>query len=102
MCRASAAIQLRMATSTSSKPAGNSVAGRGTTIGERAIAAVTLREDHRRTEDAVKAFARASLADYKVPSAVVFDLGPFPRNATGKVDKAKLRAAYLERLTELA
>jgi len=46
--------------------------------------------------------ARASLASYKVPSAVVFDLGPFPRNATGKIDKAKLRAAYLERLTEFA
>jgi long-chain acyl-CoA synthetase len=71
-------------------------------LGERAIAAVTLREDHRRTEEAVKAFARASLADYKVPSEVVFELGPFPRNVTGKIDKAKLRAAYLERLTEPA
>jgi acyl-CoA synthetase (AMP-forming)/AMP-acid ligase II len=67
-------------------------------LGERAIAAVTLREGHRRTEEAVKKFARASLADYKVPSEVVFDLGPFPRNATSKIDKAKLRAAYLERL----
>jgi acyl-CoA synthetase (AMP-forming)/AMP-acid ligase II len=46
----------------------------------------------------VKKFARASLADYKVPSEVVFDLGPFPRNATSKIDKGKLRAAYLERL----
>jgi long-chain acyl-CoA synthetase len=67
-------------------------------LGERAIAAVTLREGQRRTEEAVKMFARASLADYKVPSEVVFDLGPFPRNATSKIDKAKLRAAYLERL----
>jgi long-chain acyl-CoA synthetase len=71
-------------------------------LGERAIAAVTLREGHRRTEEAVKKFARASLADYKVPSEVVFDLGPFPRNATSKIDKAKLRAAYLERLHAMA
>jgi long-chain acyl-CoA synthetase len=71
-------------------------------LGERAIAAVTLRNGHVRSEEAVKAFVRASLADYKVPSAVVFDLGPFPRNVTGKVDKKKLRAAYLQRLQESA
>jgi acyl-CoA synthetase (AMP-forming)/AMP-acid ligase II len=71
-------------------------------LGERAIAAVTLRDGHRRTEDGVKQFARASLADYKVPSEVIFDLGPFPRNATSKIDKAKLRAAYLERLHSTA
>ena len=65
-------------------------------LGERAIAAVTLREGARWSEDAVKAIARASLADYKVPAAVAFDLGPFPRNVTGKVDKAKLRARFLE------
>ena len=41
MRRASAAIQPRMATSTSSKPTGNSVTGRGTTIGERAIVAMS-------------------------------------------------------------
>jgi acyl-CoA synthetase (AMP-forming)/AMP-acid ligase II len=71
-------------------------------LGERAIAAVTLREGQHRTEEAVKAFARASLASYKVPSEVVFDLGPFPRNATGKIDKVKLRIAYLERQMESA
>jgi len=67
-------------------------------LGERAIAAVTLRDGHRRTAEGVKQFARAALADYKVPSEVIFDLGPLPRNATSKIDKAKLRAAYLERL----
>jgi acyl-CoA synthetase (AMP-forming)/AMP-acid ligase II len=71
-------------------------------FGERAIAAVTLRKGHSRTEAAVQAFARASLADYKVPAAVVFDLGPLPRNTTGKIDKAKLRTTYLERRTESA
>ena len=65
-------------------------------LGERAIAAVTLREGAAWSEDAVQAIARASLADYKVPTAVAFDLGPFPRNVTGKVDKAKLRARFLE------
>jgi acyl-CoA synthetase (AMP-forming)/AMP-acid ligase II len=66
-------------------------------LGERAVAAVTLRPGARRTEDAVKAFVGERLADYKVSAEVVFDLGPFPRNATGKVDKKALRSRYLER-----
>lgn len=65
-------------------------------LGERAIAAVTLRKGYQRTEEQVKALAQAALADCKVPSAVAFDLGPFPRNSTGKVIKARLRATYLE------
>jgi acyl-CoA synthetase (AMP-forming)/AMP-acid ligase II len=69
-------------------------------LGERAIAAITLREGCERSEEDVKALARKTLAEYKIPAAVVFDLGPFPRNATGKVNKLKLRAAYLERLVE--
>ncbi len=69
-------------------------------LGERAVAAVTLLPGESRTEAEVKACVRASLAEYKVPSAVVFDLGPFPRNVTGKVNKALLRNTYLARLME--
>ena len=69
-------------------------------LGERAVAAVVLRDGFSRSEDEIKGFVRASLADYKVPSAVDFELGPFPRNVTGKVNKTKLRSAYLERLKE--
>jgi acyl-CoA synthetase (AMP-forming)/AMP-acid ligase II len=69
-------------------------------LGERAVAAVVLRDGFSRSEDEVKGFVRSALADYKVPSAVDFELGPFPRNVTGKVNKAKLRSAYLERLKE--
>jgi long-chain acyl-CoA synthetase len=69
-------------------------------LGERAVAAVVLRDGFSRTEDEIKGFVRASLADYKVPSSIDFELGPFPRNVTGKVNKAKLRSAYLERLKE--
>jgi long-chain acyl-CoA synthetase len=68
--------------------------------GERLIAAVVLFEGANLTEAEVKIFAGANLADYKVPAEVVFDLGPLPRNALEKVDKAKLRARYLERLKE--
>ncbi len=69
-------------------------------LGERAVAAITLRDGQARSEEEVKAFVRAAVADYKVPHAVVFDLGPFPRNVTGKVNKLALRAAYLGRLME--
>jgi long-chain acyl-CoA synthetase len=71
-------------------------------LGERAIAAVTLREGSRRTEDEVKALVRAALADYKIPSEVTFDLGPLPRSVTGKVDKRALRARYLQRIAQSA
>ena len=50
----------------------------------------------------VKAMVRAELADYKVPSEVVFDIAPLPRNSIGKVDKAALRLAYFARLRESA
>jgi long-chain acyl-CoA synthetase len=69
-------------------------------LGERPVAAITLRDGQARSEEEVKAFVRAAVADYKVPHAVVFDLGPFPRNVTGKVNKLALRAAYLGRLME--
>jgi long-chain acyl-CoA synthetase len=69
-------------------------------LGERAIAAITLRPGYERSEEEVKAFVRGALADYKVPSAVVFNLGPFPRNVTGKINKSQLRVAYLERAVE--
>ncbi len=67
-------------------------------LGERAIAAITLKEEARGTLDeaAVKAHVKAHLAAYKIPSEVRFDLGPFPRNDLGKIDKAKLAARYLE------
>ena len=71
-------------------------------LGERAIAAVALKSGAALGETEVKAMVRAELADYKVPSEVVFDIAPLPRNALGKVDKAALRLAYFERLRESA
>jgi acyl-CoA synthetase (AMP-forming)/AMP-acid ligase II len=71
-------------------------------LGERAIAAVVLRKDAAMDAQAVQAVAAAGLADYKVPKEVIFDLGPFPRNAVGKVDKPALRARYFERAVTTA
>ena len=69
-------------------------------MGERAIAAVNLREGSARSEDELRAVAKAELADYKIPAEFVFDFGTFPRNVTGKVEKPKLKAWYLERAGE--
>lgn len=68
-------------------------------LGERAIAAVTLKEglEGAIDEAAVKSHVRAHLADYKVPVEVRFDLGPFPRNDLGKINKALLAQLYSER-----
>ncbi|MGI8330436.1 class I adenylate-forming enzyme family protein [Actinomadura scrupuli] len=67
-------------------------------LGERTVAAVTLREGTDLTAEDIKALAASTLADYKVPTEIVFDLGPFPRTATGKIEKRKLRSAYLAAL----
>jgi acyl-CoA synthetase (AMP-forming)/AMP-acid ligase II len=42
--------------------------------------------------DAVRAFVRSHLADYKSPDFVTFTTDPLPRNANGKVVKTALRA----------
>jgi acyl-CoA synthetase (AMP-forming)/AMP-acid ligase II len=65
-------------------------------LGERAIAAVRLRDGASLDQDGVRQLARLRLADYKVPAAVAFTTDPFPRNVTGKVDKKKLSSAYLD------
>ncbi len=66
-------------------------------LGERAVAAVMLRQGAVMDADMVRAVVAGRLADYKVPKEIVFDLAPFPRNAVGKVDKPALRALYFER-----
>ncbi len=65
-------------------------------LGERAIAAVVLRDDvsSKLQADSVRAHVRSQLAEYKVPSEVCFDLGPLPRNDLGKVDKVALARRY--------
>lgn len=73
-------------------------------LGERAIAAIVFAADCGVTPDGdlVCAAARLHLADYKIPREVVFDLGPLPRNALGKVDKIALRRVYQERAARAA
>ncbi|WP_020108034.1 class I adenylate-forming enzyme family protein [Nocardia sp. 348MFTsu5.1] len=62
--------------------------------GEVVVAAVAPREGESLTETQVQDIVRGALAEYKVPAAVVFDLAPFPRSATGKILKRKVREQY--------
>jgi fatty-acyl-CoA synthase len=57
--------------------------------GERPKAFVTLRAGATLTEDELIAFARGSLAGFKVPSAVEFC--ELPKTSTGKIKKYELR-----------
>ncbi|PXW25994.1 UNVERIFIED_CONTAM: acyl-CoA synthetase (AMP-forming)/AMP-acid ligase II [Williamsia faeni] len=66
-------------------------------LGERLVAAVTLRDGQSVTGDDIRGLARESLPEYKIPTEIIFDAGPLPRNATGKLVKRVLRATYLER-----
>jgi fatty-acyl-CoA synthase len=66
--------------------------------GEVGIAAVELHDGAVATAEALTAFCRERLASYKVPARIVFRAADqFPRTATGKVQKPRLRED-LERL----
>jgi long-chain acyl-CoA synthetase len=63
--------------------------------GEQAIAFVSANDGAEIEEQAVRAFIRQKLADYKVPRRVLV-LPSLPRNATGKILKTALREWPLE------
>jgi fatty-acyl-CoA synthase len=60
--------------------------------GELVVAAVELHDGASATPQALTAYCRERLASYKVPTRVVFrKADEFPRTATGKVQKPRLR-----------
>lgn len=63
-------------------------------LGETVVAVVNTRDGQTMTITEVQDIVRETLADYKIPTDVAFDLGPLPRNATGKILKRKVREAY--------
>jgi fatty-acyl-CoA synthase len=58
-------------------------------FGQRLRAFVVVRDGKRVTEDDVKGYVKANLANYKTPREVVF-VDELPRNSTGKVLKREL------------
>jgi fatty-acyl-CoA synthase len=58
--------------------------------GERPCAFVTLRAGEQADEDALRDFVRERIAGFKVPDRVEFR-SEFPRTATGKIQKFRLR-----------
>ena len=44
----------------------------------------------------VVSYCNARLGDYKVPRYIVFELGPLPRLATGKLAKRELKTRYAD------
>lgn len=63
-------------------------------LGERTVLAVVPHAGAAIDHDAMRAYGRQHLADYKIPSEVVQFETPFIRNAVGKVDKASLRRGF--------
>ncbi len=63
--------------------------------GERVVLAAVPQPGVEITRDDMFAFGRQRLADYKIPSEILFTETPFVRNAVGKVDKAALRRAHV-------
>ena len=57
---------------------------------EQVVAFVSLREGRTLTEQELIEFARARLADYKLPATVVF-LPVLPKGLTGKVQRRALK-----------
>jgi fatty-acyl-CoA synthase len=62
-------------------------------VGEAVVAVVTLRAGVTLAPDEIVAFCKGRIADYKRPTQA-FLSDALPRNASGKVKKGELRAAY--------
>ncbi len=60
-------------------------------LGEEVKAVVQVEPGETLTEDEVRRWVRAELADFKVPAYVALQEGPLPRNASGKLLKNVLR-----------
>jgi long-chain acyl-CoA synthetase len=60
-------------------------------LGEEVKAVVQLESGHTLSEDDIRAWVRAELADFKVPAYVDVRTDPLPRNASGKLLKNVLR-----------
>jgi acyl-CoA synthetase (AMP-forming)/AMP-acid ligase II len=60
-------------------------------LGEIAAAIIQIKDGETCTEEDVRAFC-ADLPRYKRPRKIIF--APVPRNATGKIEKPKLRSIY--------
>ena len=58
--------------------------------GEQVVAWVKLKEREMMTEDAVIAFCRGQIMDYKIPTRVRF-VTEFPTTVTGKIQKYRMR-----------
>ncbi len=65
-------------------------------FGESLMAAVELQEGAKLDADAVRAWLRGRIADYKVPRQVVFH-ERLPREESGKIFKRRLRQPYWEK-----
>ena len=57
--------------------------------GQTVAAFVSLRDGHTLSQSELQAFARASLADYKVPEEIHF-VPKLPKGPTGKVNRRSL------------
>jgi acyl-CoA synthetase (AMP-forming)/AMP-acid ligase II len=62
---------------------------------ERVVAAVVERPGRRFEAEQARADLRARIADYAVPDRFVV-VDELPRNANGKIDRAQVRAAFVE------
>jgi acyl-CoA synthetase (AMP-forming)/AMP-acid ligase II len=69
-------------------------------LGEEVAAAVQVRAGSGATAEGLRRHVAARAAAYKVPSAVLILTDPLPRNPTGKVLKAELRARLRARTLE--
>jgi long-chain acyl-CoA synthetase len=63
-------------------------------LGEEPVAAIVRGPGSSVTENEIKAWVRERLAAFKAPVQVLFSDRPLPRNASGKVLKAEVRALF--------
>jgi len=67
--------------------------------GEIVGAFVKLKDGKKLTEEEVQEFCRGKIARYKIPKHVFF-VDDFPKTASGKIQKYKLREMGVEKITQ--
>ncbi len=65
-------------------------------LGEELVAAVVVRDGSALSAEEIQQHVGARLANFKVPSKIVFTEGQLPRGATGKILKRELRDDVIE------
>ncbi|VVC42218.1 AMP-binding, conserved site,AMP-binding enzyme, C-terminal domain,AMP-dependent synthetase/ligase [Cinara cedri] len=69
-------------------------------MGEEVCASVILKEGAMFTEDEIRKYSKGKIAHFKIPKYIFIEQSEFPKTASGKVQKIKLKELAVQRLVK--